>query len=44
MKRQIINIERASEETINQLLKLGILYVGEDNQIHVADADKREEK
>ena len=40
----IIKIERADEKTIEQLLKLGVIYIGEDNQIHVTDADKREEQ
>lgn len=44
MNKQIIKIERASEETIKQLLEWGIIYIGEDNQIHVTDADKREEQ
>ena len=40
----IIKIERADEKTIEQLLEWGILFIGEDNQIHVTDADKREEQ
>ena len=32
------SIPRASEETINNLIKSGVLYIGKDNQLHVIDA------
>ena len=32
------SIPKASEETINNLIKSGVLYIGEDNQLHVIDA------
>ena len=31
------NIPRAGEETIKNLIKAGVLYIGEDNQLHVVD-------
>ncbi len=37
MKNPIIEIQRASESTIKYLLEVGILYVGDDNQIHVTE-------
>lgn len=37
MKNPIIKIQRASEETIKYLIEVGILYVGEDNQLHVKE-------
>lgn len=36
MKEQILPIKRASEETINFLIKVGILYVDETG-IHVIE-------
>lgn len=35
MEKPIINIERANEETIKGLIDAGVLYIGEDNKIHV---------
>ena len=35
--RQIIPIVRANEILIARLLDAGILYIGEDNVIHVAE-------
>ena len=32
------NVPRASEETINALIQLGVLFVGEDNELHVNEA------
>ena len=29
------NVPRASEETINALIQLGVLFIGEDNELHV---------
>lgn len=37
MGRWIIRISRASEKTILSLMKAGILYIGEDNKIHVKE-------
>lgn len=39
-KEEVINtnIPRANPEVIEYLIGLGILYVGEDNQLHVIDA------
>ena len=37
MKNPIIEIQRASEQTVKALIDAGILYVGEDNQIHVTE-------
>ena len=34
------NIPQASPETIEYLIKIGILYVGEVNQLHVKDNNK----
>jgi hypothetical protein len=31
------DIPRASEETINSLIKAGLIYIGEDNQLHAID-------
>lgn len=31
------NVERANPKAIENLIKIGILYVGEDNQLHVID-------
>lgn len=31
------NIPRASEETIKSLINYGVLYIGEDNQLHVIE-------
>ena len=36
-KRQIIPIVRANEILIARLLDAGILYIGEDNGIHVTE-------
>ena len=36
MKRPIINIERVKESDILALMKMGIIYIGEDKQLHVA--------
>lgn len=36
-KQQIIPIVPANEIMIAKLLDAGILYIGEDNMIHVAD-------
>lgn len=33
----IIRIDRASEETVQRLIDMGILYIGEDNQLHVKE-------
>lgn len=33
----IINISRASEETIKKLLEIGVLYIGDDDQLHVRE-------
>lgn len=35
--KEIVEIKRASEGTVLALLKLGILYIGEDNQLHVIE-------
>ena len=37
MKTSIIPIERASENLINAMIAAGILYIGEDNQIHCVE-------
>lgn len=37
MKEPIISIPNASEAIINKLIDLGILYVGNDNELHVVD-------
>lgn len=37
LKTQIIPIVKASEITIAKLLDAGILYIGEDNMIHVVE-------
>ena len=37
MKRPIINIERAKESDILALIEMGIIYTGEDKQLHVVD-------
>lgn len=31
---------RATESEINALINLGLLYIGEDNQLHVIDTEK----
>ena len=36
-KRQIIPIVRANEILIARLLDAGILYIGDDNAIHVTE-------
>lgn len=36
-KQQIIPIVRANEILIARLLDAGILYIGEDNMIHVTE-------
>ena len=35
MERPMIEIKRASEKTINTLIDMGIIYIGEDNEKHV---------
>ena len=35
-------IPRANEEVIKVLINKGILYVGEDNQLHTVDTQKGE--
>lgn len=35
--KQIINIERADEKTIKKLIELGIIYIGEDDMLHVVE-------
>lgn len=37
MKKQIVPIKRASRELIESLIKIGVIYVGEDNQLHVVE-------
>lgn len=40
MKEPIIKIPNASEATIERLIDLGILYIGEDDELHVVDRVK----
>ena len=35
MERPMIEIKRASEKTIKTLIEKGIIYIGNDNQLHV---------
>ena len=35
MERPMIEIKRASEKTIKALIEKGIIYIGNDNQLHV---------
>lgn len=35
MERPMIEIKRASEKTIKSLIEKGIIYIGNDNQLHV---------
>lgn len=45
MKKPIIAIEKADKENIAALIASGILYVGNDNKLHVCDnADKDKSK
>ena len=37
LKKEIISIVRANEILIARLLDAGILYIGEDNVIHVTE-------
>lgn len=37
LKKEIIPIVRANEIMIARLLDAGILYIGEDNMIHVTE-------
>lgn len=37
MKEPLIEIKNASEGTVLALLKLGLLYIGEDNRLHVIE-------
>lgn len=37
LKKEIIPIVRANEILIAKLLDAGILYIGEDNMIHVTE-------
>nr|DAE90855.1 MAG TPA: hypothetical protein [Caudoviricetes sp.]DAT90705.1 MAG TPA: hypothetical protein [Bacteriophage sp.] len=37
LKKEIIPIVRANEILITGLLDVGILYIGEDNMIHVTE-------
>jgi hypothetical protein len=37
LKKEIIPIVRANEMLIARLLDAGILYIGEDNMIHVTE-------
>ena len=39
MEKDIILIERASEEVVKKLMDWGILYIGEDGQIHAVDKE-----
>ena len=38
MEKQIVPINRVSEETVEFLIKVGIIYIGEDGQLHVVEA------
>lgn len=40
MKKTIIEMKNASKETIDFLMKTGIIYVGEDNEFHVVENGK----
>ena len=35
MERPMIEVNRASEKTIKSLIEKGIIYIGNDNQLHV---------
>ena len=35
MERPMIEIRRAKEETINKLIDMGIIYIGNDDKLHV---------
>ena len=35
MERPMIEVKRASEKTIKSLIDMGIIRIGEDNQLHV---------
>lgn len=35
--KQIINIERADEATIKKLIEMGIIYIGDDDMLHVVE-------
>lgn len=39
MNKQIIAIDRASEQTIEALIAAEILYIGEDNKLHVSEGE-----
>lgn len=43
MKRAIIKVNQANKETIDFLMKVGIIYLGEDNEFHVV-ANGKEKK
>ena len=36
-----LDVPKASEATIQKLIDCGVLYVGEDNQLHVIDVNKK---
>ena len=37
MERPMIEVKRASEKTIKALIEKGIIYIGNDNQLHVKE-------
>lgn len=37
MKKTIIEIKRADEKVIKKLIEIGVIYIGEDNQLHVSE-------
>ena len=43
MKKAIIEVNQASKETLDFLMKIGIIYLGEYNEFHVV-ANGKEKK
>ena len=40
MVDMVLGEQRATESEIKALIDLGLLYIGEDNQLHVIDVEK----
>ena len=40
MKKAIIKVNQASKETLDFLMKIGIIYRGDDNEFHVVSNGK----
>lgn len=37
MEKPIVTIDRANEMIVKNLIEMGIIYIGEDNQLHVIE-------